>query len=169
MPNLSGTGVVSVAYMGAKHVKFRNNVFFDGENGLRLADRYDRPYGTEYAEITGNLFYDIGARGKAKTATAILVSQSSNNIVKDNVIINPTGKWANVWSNKNLYFGNNTVINPDKTDVIMVSGYTPKGMETNKIFDTASQAGYTNDYTFVADKFTNSPRIITLKNAVKAK
>ena len=168
IPNLSGMGVGIVVYMGAKHVKIRNNVLFDGAQGIMIADKYDAVYGTENIEVTGNLLYDLGKRDRAWAAAPITISQALNATIKNNLIISSTGRWANIWSNKNLYFGNNTIIDPDQTDVLL-NKYTPKGMATNKIYSTAAKAGYVKSYMFIADKFTNSPRKLILNNAVKTK
>jgi hypothetical protein len=166
--NLSSSGIFAVAYMGAKHIKIKNNVVFDGTGGIIIADRYDAEHGSEDVEVIGNLLYELGKKSRGKgTTVPILISQSLNDVIKDNVIINSEDKWSNIWSNKNLYFGNNTIINPGKTNVLM-GQYSPAGMSTNKIFETAVQARYTENYSFKTDKFTNNPKVIILKNAVKA-
>ena len=158
--NLSGGGIFSIVYMGAENVKFNNNVVFDGTDGIGFADRYDAEYGSKNIEIKNSLLYNL-------TKRVLVLSQGVNNIVKDNVIINTGGDWAEIWSNDNFYCGNNTVINPGGTNVLM-TGYSPEGMSTNQVFQTAIQAGYTEDYSFTTDKFTNNPRVITLENAVKS-
>ena len=163
---LSSGGGFGTIYMGAQNIKIYNNVIFDGTSGISLSDRYDAPYGTKNIEVKNNILYDLGKPGK-KNSTPFLVGSGVDDIIKDNVIINSYGKWANIWNNTNLYFGNNTIINPAETDILM-TGYTPEGMSSNKIYKSAAEAGYTKDYSFTTDKFTNNPRVIVLKNAIKA-
>ncbi len=162
----AGAGTALVVYMGAKHVKIRNNIIFDGTNGFIIADKYDAKYWTEYIEVTGNLLYNLGVRSKANNATSILISQSLNGIVENNIFVNSRGAWADIRSNQNLFFGNNTVINSE--DKYILHSNAPNGMNTNKIYKTSKEAWYTKDYSFVTDKFTNNPRTITLKNALKS-
>ena len=161
--NLSSPGDFSLAYMGAKNIIYDNNVIFDSTNGIRFADPYDMPYGSKNIIIKNNLIFNSGQDG----TRPMVMSLGVDNIVKDNVIIQSEGAWADIWINTNLFCGNNTIINAGDLNVIR-SGYTPNGFETNKIFQTTTQAGYTKDYTFTTDKYTNNPRVITLPNAVKA-
>ena len=161
---LSSPGGFSMAYMGAENIIIDNNVIFDTTKAISFADRYEMPYGSKNIVIKNNLIVDSGKNRKIP----MVMNFGVDNVVKDNILIRTDGAWAEIWGrNTNLYCGNNIIIDPGSTDVLKTSS-KPNGFDTNKIFDTAVEAGYTDDYTFTTDKFTNNPRIITLKNVLKA-
>ncbi len=171
-PNLSGAGSGIVAYMGAKNVKIKNNIFFDGRgSGVTIADRYDQARGTWNAEITGNIFYDVGLANGSKSS--MILSQAEHMVVSGNTIINPKGHYSKVQFNyNNNKFDKNIIINQDKRLHLegnheAVVGISPVNTNIEYSTDEATEEGYTKDYTFTADKFTNNPRVMTLNNAIK--
>ncbi len=102
---------------------------------------------------------------------SIRVHDSKEASIYDNLIINPKGDyWGRVDYNQGgNYFGNNTVINPDgRTLKNNPNTYSIEGIDTNKLYDTANEAGYTEDFTFIKYKFTINPVTVILENVLKA-
>jgi len=166
---LSNVGNGLSAYMGSKNIKIRNNIIFDGTRGIKISSTLDTKHGTENVEVTGNLIVNTGNYPESKNSSSLEMAQANGCIMKNNVIINPKGHYGKIYYNhNNNYFGENTIINPDEDMLYKENWETVKGLKTNKVFQTAVEAGYTKDYSFTTDKFTNNPRIITLKNVLKA-
>jgi hypothetical protein len=174
---LSNKGVGIQAYMGSKYIHIKNNIIFDGTSGIKLADRYEKLYGTEYIEITENLIYNCGNRNYSGGQTSLQVGQAYHANVRNNTIINPIGYSAKVIYNyTGNYVGDNTIINPTEGILASPNNGTIEGLSTNitnttvnhKNLNYSSQGTkYTKDYTFLTDRYTNNPRTITLKNAIE--
>jgi len=165
----NGDGIL--AYMGSAYLHIYGNVIFDSQNGITLADSYDRPYGTYKAQIHDNIIVDSGETRGDNNYASLRISQAKDANIHNNLIKDPRGSyWAKCHYNfEDNFFGNNTVINPaGKTLLSTPNKYPIEGLPTDKIYNTADEAGYTEDFTFTTDNFTNSPRVITLKNVVKA-
>ena len=167
-PTLSGQGIGFIAYVGASYIHIKNNVIFNGSQGISIADRYDKSHGTEYAEITGNLIVNCGALPYSNDSSSINISQAYHATVKNNTIINPIGHYAKIWYNyAGVYYGQNIVVNPDTSIITSPNNATVTGLGTDTIYPSANDGGFINNYTFTTDKFTNKPRIITLENVLK--
>ena len=163
----SASGESFEAYIGTKNLIVTDNVFFDSEQALKFADRYDFPWGTENVQVKRNLLYDVGSFRNNEKAVPFWMNQGDKMHASENVFINTRMDYAVFRSNgSDVYFGNNDIVNPDRG--IGGIGNEPQGTDTNRIYSSAEEAGYTEDYTFTTDKFTNNPRQITLENVLKA-
>lgn len=168
LENLSGAAIGFILYVGAPNVHVLNNVIFDGEAGITLGDRYDKPHGTEHIEVTGNLIVDCGSRPHAPWTNSLTITQAYYANIHDNTIINPRGVGLKVKNNdEGCYVGNNTIVNPSNEMITSPNKYPVAGFDTNIEYATAAEGKYTEDYSFVTDKFTNNPRTITLHNVIK--
>ena len=170
---LSGKGGFSTAYLGTKNVYYARNVVFDNTSGISAADGGNKGIGNSHITIEKNIFLNCGERYRAKGKSALQIWSSESITVKNNLIVNPLGSWANVSGNyHNNYFGKNDIININ-TPIVYKNNKEPiKGIQpidTNHYYKTPEAGGYTEDYVFTADKFTNNPRIIRLKNVIKPK
>ncbi len=85
----------------------------------------------------------------------------------DNTIIDGVGLYETfAYNAESTFFQNNTLVD-STTDVELISNnYAFTNAITSNNLN-GNRAEYTQDYTFTSDKFTNSPRIITLPNVVK--
>jgi len=166
----SGGGEIVVHY-GVKNVIINDNVMFNASSGIASGDNNRFQYSMSDSEIKRNIFYDLGTITDVKyplffaDLNADIVIQ--DNVTKDcrshqgyfirclrfnytkNVIINQ--KYAGIYTN------------PEKRNVNSV--FTPKSNYTTV---EGISEGYTEDYVFTTDNFTNSPRVISLKNVLKA-
>lgn len=164
---IGATGDGILVYMGAAYVHIYNNVIFDSDNGITIADSYNRPYGTLKAQIYDNIIVNSG-KGEY---SSLRIAQTKESSIYDNLIKDPKGTYTYkcYYNHQGNFFGNNTVINPDGRTLLGTPNNAPiKGLETNKIYNTPEEAGYIKDYSFTIGKYTNSPRIITIPNVLKA-
>ncbi len=121
--------------------------------------------------MKGNIIADCGARPRSRKRYSLMIADAEHMDVQNNLIKDSIGVWAKV--NENYYgnfFGNNDVVNSggdmlyfgNKEDV---DGTRPT--DTNNYYSTPELAGYTEDYVFTTDRFTNNPRKITLEKVLK--
>ena len=163
-------------HLGVYNIKIINNVVFDTMDGIAGASgaRQDEPYGMLNAEIKHNLLYEVGPILN-RPANALRFSMSKNIDASENIIINSRDDYAMVASSKgDVCVGNNIIINQENgNNVENRNNWSEfrdginQCLKTNAFYNSTAAAGYTKDYTFVTDKFTNSPRVMRLKNAVK--
>jgi hypothetical protein len=164
-------------HLGVYNIKIINNVVFDTMDGIAGASgaRQDEPYGMMNAEIKHNLLYEVGPILK-RPANALRFSMSKNIYASENVIINSRDDYAMVASSKGaVCVHDNIIINQANGDTVenrnnwseFRDGIN-RCLQTNTFYGSTAAAGYTKDYTFVTDKFTNTPRVIRLKNALKS-
>lgn len=164
--DLSNAGAGFLAYMGSNHVKIRYNYIFDGTDGIFISDRYDEPYGTDYLEIHDNTIVDCGTSAKHWTRS-LRISNANNYTIKNNIIKDSRDVWATLYGNFNGgYLGLNDVINPG-APLDLTDNATLDTSDGDNIYNTPAEGGYTEDYSFTTDKFTNNPRVIKLKNVLK--
>jgi len=162
---LSNKGGFSVAYMGAKNIFFQNNVIFDTMFGIIIADRYDAQRGTWNVVIKNNIFLRLTGRS---SVFPLSISQAEGADVQHNLIKDSIGAWARVsWNYSNNTFANNIAINPGAPMLSEGNQETIIGLASNKVFMSSDEAGYTKDYIFIADKYTNKPRTIRLSNTIR--
>jgi len=165
---LSGKGGFATAYMGSKNIHFLNNIMFDGTNAIAVADGGSHGWGNMDSVIENNIIIGCGNRYKGSDASSLKVFSSIGAMVKNNLIVNPIGKWARVSGNlSNNFFGNNVVINKDLEMEHLNNNEPVKGIDTNSYYQTLDEGGYTKDFSFITDKYTNNPRKIILENILK--
>jgi len=168
---LSDDGAAAIFHFGVANVKFNDNIIFDSGGGFGAGDKRDQPFGMWDSEIKRNLIVNSGSH-TGDAVSQFTVTQGANLDIQDNMFFDGRSTIAEfrycVSKSDGMFFGNNDIINVQNKSYWLENNY-PKiqGLDTNNIFDTAADGGYTEDYIFTTDKLTNKPRTIRLKNVLK--
>ncbi len=151
-------------HFNTPNMVIEDNVIFDSAGGFASGDSRNYSLALESTSIKRNLFHSCGAypNSNSRRALTLQITEADTTTVQNNIIINAReniGLMA--WNKAKIIFTNNKIINsPINTEIRNNNGgiYNP-----NSIYHTPEEAGYSKDYTFITDKFTNNPRIMTLK------
>jgi hypothetical protein len=170
---MSDQGIAIVIHYNVNNVVIDNNLIFDSANSIVSGDKRNG-YAMQNAEISNNIFYNIKGR-------AFYIGQAKNIDMLNNIFKNTSSKgtyWGVMDVVRNLKFKNNII---SSTSPHYKSFYsTNKGIYSKNLvygeeipFDT----GFTQlsndptsnykDLTFVTDRYTNSPRTITVPKILK--
>lgn len=166
---LSDPGYAIVAHYGIGNTKLNDNVIFDSNSGIGLGDKQNASWAMYNSEIKRNIIKDCGTLpGVGGTNYALHITESNNINITNNVIINARNAYLQLSTNgSGMLVTNNIGINsPD--DMVLTNNTGGIYTDNSNEYTTGEAAGYTEDYSFTTDKFTNSPRVITLPNTVKA-
>ncbi len=156
------------------NVEYTNNIAFDCSNGFSTGansyfDNVDEPgvhRGLMDSKVQGNLIYNCGnSSSYCLNATSV-----RNTIISENAIINGGTKgYADLrFDSSNTEFKLNDLCNV--TDSVWTEGSDSTlvdSIDNNSHYNTAIDGGYTEDFVFTKNEFTNNPETITLVNAVK--
>lgn len=183
-----GSGSWGGALDGHYHVEnlqIVNNVFFDSNQSIAFSDTYGTtPYSLENGLIRGNIMYNIGFDTKRRTGWSNLFFYSKNVSFEGNTIVGVNNP-SRSYKQSRWYSNNGTEINLRVSGNLIVNSFEMNGdrasttiVEDNSFYDTkkqqegdgvlypsASDAQMT-DLDFTTDRWTNTPRTISLKGAV---
>lgn len=164
---LSDPGYAFVAHYGVGNTKFNNNVIFDSNSGFGVGDKQQAAWAMYDSEVKGNIIKDCETQSGDTNAFPLLITQSNNITVQDNIIINARNAYLRFSSNgKGMMVTKNDGIN-SPVDITLTSNQEGTYSDNNNDYKAAEDAGYSKDYTFTTDKFTHSPRVIILENTVR--
>lgn len=170
----SSHGGLIVVHYGVKNVLIHDNVMFDSLAGIGSGDNNRFPYSMSASEIKRNIFYEIGnlnGIGGISAESFYFADQNADIVIQDNMIKDGRGQQALFWTATRFNYTNNVIINQEESGINTSTTYrntdTVLTPNQNYTTDQGIAAGYTKDYTFTTDKFTNTPRVISLKNVLK--
>jgi hypothetical protein len=176
--HISSYGTAIGTHHGVYNIKILNNVIFDAGDGISGASGkgQDEPYAMLNGEIKHNLLYQVGPFTKGLRANPLRFSLTKNIDASKNVIIDSRDDYVMVASSRgDVCVHDNIIINQANGQTAEVRNNSAKltnginqCLQTNTFYASTAAAGYTEDYTFVTDKFTNTPRVIRLKNVMKS-
>lgn len=159
--NLSDPGYTFVAHFGVSNIKLNDNVIFDSNRGIGSGDSRDARWSMYDSEVKRNIIKDNTTINDSEAYPLALIGNDTT-IVEYNVIINARNNYMKLVSGgPGIRATNNIGVNSPID--IYLSGNNGGTYSAN----SNKATGYTKDYTITTDKFTNSPRVITLKNVLK--
>lgn len=161
-----GQSTAIVLHLNPTNVKITNNVFFDSGGAISTGSAGYPGFhnGMIDGEIAHNLIYNMFTGDI--TQYSIRAASMKRVDIHDNKFINCSSTKGRFYGNyDNSFFRNNIYVNFSGDDIIAVDN---DSIFTNSLTSNLPATGYTKDYTFVTDKFTNNSRTITLKSALKA-
>ncbi|GIU00463.1 hypothetical protein TSL6_09690 [Sulfurovum sp. TSL6] len=158
---LSDFGAAVGYHYGIGNIILNNNVIFDSNVGISGGDSLFADYAIYDGEMKNNLLYECGAvDGMTGSYYSLSIAGANNIDMRFNTIVNANGTaYARFWYNSSgtVWTDNNIINSP--TNIIL------EGNSGGTYSPNNNYAIGTTDYVFTTDKFTNSPRAITLINA----
>ncbi len=174
-----------VVHFAPRNLHIRNNVFFNSSQGIRAGSDGPRsgfPEACIDSQFTNNLFYNCGIRDQYTSNSDYnnpleVVDMKNTQVEHNTIITHHANEWCWLWANHSgSTFQYNEVVNGSYV-YRWRDGYEGDGGDsafeatmynnTDNGSITAEQAGYTEDFVFTYDKYTNNPKVMTLTNAVK--
>jgi hypothetical protein len=164
---ISSSGVGIGAHFGVNNVQILNNVIFDSASGISTGDNNRFAFGMGNSVIKNNILYNVGPHVKWSKSSAIKATESKNLKIEDNLIIGGRSYYSMFQYNDSVTYSGNEIVDTDPLFGLLKESNAQSVFSSNTTYETAANGGYTKDYTFTTDRFTNNPRTISLKNAVK--
>lgn len=158
---LSDFGAAFGYHYGIGNIMLNNNVIFDSNVGISGGDSLFADYAIYDGEIKNNLLYKCGAvNGMTGPYYSLSIAGAYNIDMRFNTIVKANGTgYARFWYNSSdTVWTDNDIINSPMN--IILEGNSGGTYSSNSNYTTGN-----TDYAFTTDKFTNSPRTITLINA----
>ncbi len=170
-------GTALVAHYESDNIVIKNNVIFDTTGGIAFRDAGGQTYSVKNTLIEKNIIANIGAAATSIYNLPIIVHSTFNITINKNVLINNTPKVkfietylnaigaTNYTNNANIFL---LGINGDTNQITRSGNFyydaTRDAVGDGTFYATVAAANMEN-LTFITDKFTNSPRTITLIGA----
>lgn len=168
--HLSGSNgnCIGVHY-GVGNCVIENNVFFDAPEATTSGDNNIHQYSMYDSSISNNIYYSCGDFGNSWYVTKSIVMADGNNnmVIENNTIVDCREEVMYTTATYNSTFRYNVIINQGLPGYAgTVTGTFVTTPNTEYTTAEALAAGYTGDYVFTMDKFTNSPSEVTIPNVL---
>lgn len=157
--SIGGAGKAMTIHYKVPNTFIENNVIFDSQYGIGVADRKEFSAVMNGGSIKNNIFYRIGY-STPSDAFGMYLYDSKNMNVESNIFVDLPAA-------KSLVF-KNTSNSTSKCNVFINVGAGSGSvdiMESNTYYDNASEAKHTN-LTLAYDKYSNNPKTITLYGVI---
>lgn len=175
--NGGGSGSWGTAFGGHYHVKnieVFNNVVFDSNRGLSFGDPHGLPYSVENLHAHDNIFHDIGFSTSGGTEYCHYFYESLNVVYERNTVVgvDAHSHWFSHDDNEvglvvscNAVVDSAVMVGPRAADTAVVDNFfysTDRQQDADGTLYSVAADAQLGDLTFTTDRYTNSPRQITL-------
>ena len=168
--DLGDAGAVMPVHYDANNIIVENNISFDATVGFSIADP-KVSYSMANSRISNNIFYDIKKH-------VIFLADASNIIFEKNLYKKVGGNYGSYWlechNNKGIEFSDNITVDGNNSKVrFNNSNFTSTNNEyfqakpgdiadDSDVIHTSDPTANYEDFVFTTDRYTNSPREITI-------
>jgi len=172
----SSGGAISIHY-NVNHTIMSNNIAFNANIGVSIAGPTNG-YAMRNSKIEHNIFYNI-------TNTPFYIADSDRIEINHNLYKDTASEanyyWLSCYDNTNMQFSNNLTVNAHNKTVRFrgaIEDYTASNntyyqaiadqiADDSDIFLTNDPTINYNDLTFTTDRYTNTPRIMTVPRIIE--
>jgi len=161
---LGSNGIALGTHFGVDNILVTGNVIFDSYGGFGSGDRRDAPYALQTSVVRDNLFVDCSNHRRLQY-TAICIYADNGSHFTNNTIIR--GENAPIMARHNTeatMSQHNIFIDTPPQEVTAPGTYEPN---TSYTAQEAEAAGYTRDFVFQYDLYSNDPKTMTLEKVLK--